>query len=54
MRKSALKQKEYDIKLSEVELYEKDFFSTEITRTRIKKRKDHIEKVLLTPPPTDK
>ena len=48
MRKSALKQKEYEIKTTEAELLEKDFFSTEITRTRIKKRKDHIDRVLLT------
>lgn len=31
-RKSTLKQKEYDIKLSETDLKEKDCFTTQITR----------------------
>lgn len=48
MRKSAMKQKDYSIRLSEVsELKEKDFFSSEITRAQLKKRKDHIEKILI-------
>ena len=47
MRKSAMKQKDYTIRLSEVtELKEKDFFSSEITRAQLKKRKDHIDKIL--------
>ena len=44
--KSALKQKEYDIKISEVDLKDKDFFSTELTRAQEKKRKDHLTRIL--------
>lgn len=50
VRKSALKQKDYEIRLSEVDLKDKDYFSTEITRSQIRKRKDHLEKILK---PTD-
>jgi len=46
IRKSALKQKEYEIRLSEVDLKEKDYFSTEITRSQMRKRKDHLNKIL--------
>ena len=50
MRKSALKQKDYEIRLSEVDLKDKDCFSIEITRSQIRKRKDHLERILK---PTD-
>jgi len=46
VRKSALKQKEYEIRLSEVDLKDKDYFSTEITRSQMRKRKDHLNRIL--------
>lgn len=47
--KSSLKQKEYEIKLQESDLLtakQKDYFTTEVTRLQLKKRKDHIDRIL--------
>ena len=44
-KRSNLKQKEYEIHLKET-VNEKDYFSTEITRAQIKKRKEHLERYL--------
>lgn len=53
--KSNLKDKEYQIRISaDVDLKEKNFFCTEITRAQIRKRKDHVDKfVQMTQVPPD-
>jgi hypothetical protein len=44
--KSVLKKTDYEGVLQDIELKEKDCFSTEITRAQIKKRQVHLKKYL--------